>query len=135
MEDNRKDLLIVDTEELEDRCIVLRSRTAYVYCYPFCKEVWKTGAKIVTRSGQTVKKVQIGSSNGEEVIVGILGGQELKWDAAGRYKSPYIDDENDLMIYERYFYKDWKSHIKLSHADWELRFGRPHPTVKIPTDD
>lgn len=135
MNELNDDKWIVDPSEYEDMCECVKSRTAYIYTYPFIKDVWKSGAKIMTRSGQTVKKVHMGSSNGEEVIVGILDGQELKWDAGGRFESPYKDSPLDLRISERYFYKDWKSHIKLSHADWELRFGRPHPTVKIPTDD
>ena len=133
--DEYKSLWIVDPSEYEDLCVCVKSKTAYIYAYPFVKDVWKSGAKVITRSGKTVKKVCIGSSNGEDVIVGILDGQELKWDAAGRFKGPYIEDENDLMICERYWYKDWRNYIKLSNADWELRFGRPHPTVKLPENN
>jgi hypothetical protein len=135
MEDNRKDMLIADTDELEDRCIAVKSKTAYIFCYPICPEVLKAGCKVITREGRVVKKVAHGNSCGVNVYVGILDGQEMRWDEAGRFIGPYEDSPNDLYVSERYWYKDWRNYIKLSNADWELRFGRPHPTVKIPTDD
>lgn len=123
---------IVDLDELEPLCICLRTKTCYSYFYPFQKEVWKRNAKIVTRDGRVVKKVRMGYSNGTEVIVGILDGEELKWDEAGRFNGPYVDDVKDLYIQEKFFYKDWKNNIHLSNAEWEMRFGRQHPYVKKP---
>lgn len=135
MEDNRKDMLIADTDELEDRCIAVKSKTAYIYCYPICPEVLKAGCKVITRSGRVVKKVAHGNSCGVNVYVGILDGQEMRWDEAGRFIGPYEDSPNDLYVPNRYWYKDWRNYIKLSNAEWELRFGRPHPTVKLPENN
>ena len=135
MEDNRKDMLIADTDELEDRCIAVKSKTAYIFCYPICPEVLKAGCKVITRDGRVVKKVAHGNSCGVNVYVGILDGQEMRWDEAGRFIGPYEDSPNDLYVSERYWYKDWRNNIKLSNAEWELRFGRPHPTVKLPENN
>lgn len=120
--------------DLEMLCIAQKSRTAVIYLYPFVKEVWKHGAKVVTRDGRTVKRVQCGSQGGNDVVVGILDGEELRWDGAGRFKSPYENDPRDLFITERYFRRDWKSWIKLSNAEWAIKFGRPHPYAKLKTE-
>ena len=130
MENQSKINWIVEPDE--SQCVAMRSRTAIIFCYPFNKEVWKTGPKILTRDGRVVKKVRMGGSNGVEVVVGILDGEELRWDSAGRFEGPYKDSPLDLMISERYFYSDWKDHIKMSNAEWAVTFGRPHPNVKIP---
>jgi hypothetical protein len=135
MEDNRKDLLIADTDELEDRCIAVKSKTSYIYCYPICPEVLKAGCKVITRDGRVVKKVAYGNSCGVNVYVGILDGQEMRWDEAGRFVGPYEDSPNDLYVAHRYWFKDWRNHIKLSHAEWNLRFETKHPTVKLPENN
>lgn len=124
--------LIVDLDSLEPLCIAMRSRTAIIFCYPICKEVLKTGCKVLSRDGRVVKKVRTGTSAGQDVYVGILDGEELKWDSAGRYAGPYKDTPNDLFVPERYFYQDWKTNIGMSNSEWAVKFGRPHPTVAIP---
>lgn len=121
----------IDLDELESKCIAMRSRTSIIYCYPFQHIAVKLGAKIVTRDGRTVKKVRVGTSNGVQAVVGIIDGEELKWDAAGRFNGPYIDDEKDLYVPERYFFKDCKSTIKMSNAEWYSTHDRRHPKVKI----
>ena len=128
--EQRKNNWIVEPDE--SQCIAMRSHTAIIFCYPFNKEVAKLGPKITTRDGRVVKKVRMGASAGVDVIVGILDGEELKWDAAGRFAGPYEDHPNDLYISERYFMSDWKEHIKMSSAEWAVTYGRPHPGVKIP---
>lgn len=132
MTEKQEDIWIVDPSQFEDKCVCIRSKTAYVYMYPFCAEVAKTGAKTVTRTGRTVKNVQVNGKGANAVVTGELDGERLTWDAAGRYKGPYVDDDRDLYHYERYFYKDWKTHFGMSNAEFAVRYGRPHPTVKIP---
>lgn len=122
----------VDLEELEPYCECMKSRTAYIYTYPFVEQVAKNGAKIMTRDGRVVKKVRMGSANGDYAVVGVLDGEELKWDVAGRFSGPYMDSPLDLRISERYFFKDWKSTMKMSNAEWYATHDRRHPTVKIP---
>lgn len=121
---------IVNPDEYEDKCIAIRSKTAYIFCYPIVPEVLATGCKVMTRTGQTVKKVQ----QVQDGYVGILDGEELHWDRAGRYSGPYKDDQRDLFISERFFRKDWQANIKMSNAEYVVRFGRLHPTVKIPRE-
>lgn len=120
--------MIVDTEPLEEVCIVIRTRTAYCYAYPFNQTVWESGAKVVTRDGRTVKKVRVEG----EGIHGLLDGEEREWDNAGRSEGPYRDTPEDLYILERYFYKDWPQDLRMSNAEWTLRYGRRHPFAKIP---
>lgn len=132
---NEKNDYIVPIDDYEDQCECIRVHTAYVYTYPFVAEVAKTGAKIVTRDGRVVKKIRMGGINGVDVVVGILDGEELRWDAGGRFEGPYKKSQNDLRIFERYFYKNWKEFMNMSYAEWTIRFGRPHPTVKIPNKD
>ena len=126
--ENNSDIWIVNPDEYEDSCIVIRSKTAYVYCYPINKEVLASGAKVVTRDGKTVKRVQLDSTG----YTGILDGEEVMWDSAGRYIGPYKDSPNDLYICERYFRKDWQEHIQMGNAEWAFRYGRLHPGVKMP---
>ena len=127
--------LLVNLDELEPFCVAMRSRTSIIYLYPFQKVVWKNGAKIITRDGRVVKKLRMGGSGGVDVIVGILDGEELRWDAAGRFYGPYKDSPLDLMFPERYAYRNWKEHIGMSNAEWAVNFGRPHPGVKMPKRD
>lgn len=122
----------IDLDALESKCIAMRSRSAIIYCYPFNDIAVKIGAKILTRDGRVVKKVRTGTSNGVQVVVGILDGEELKWDAAGRFNGPYIDDVKDLFVPERYFFKDWKSTMKMSYSEWYATHERRHPYVNIP---
>ena len=132
MTEKQEDIWIVDPSQFEDQCECIRSRTAYIYTYPFVVEVWKTGAKVITRTGRTVKNVQVNGKGANAIITGELDGERLTWDAAGRYEGPYKDSPLDMRICERYFYKDWKTHFGMSNAEWAVRYGRPHPTVKIP---
>lgn len=130
-----KEQWIVDPSQYEDQCECVRAHTAYVYTYPFNAAVAKTGAKVITREGKVVKKIRMGGVDGIDVVVGIVDGKELKWDAAGHFEGPYKESPYDLRIYERYFYKNWKEDIGMSHAEWTIRYGRPHPGVKMPKRD
>lgn len=132
MTENKDDIWIVDPSEYESQCECIRSKTAYIYTYPFVAEVAKTGAKVITRTGRTVKNIRINGKGANAVITGELDGEKLVWDAAGRHDGPYKDSPLDLRISERYFYKDWKTHFGMSNAEFAVRYGRPHPTVKIP---
>jgi hypothetical protein len=123
---------LIDIDEYEDKCICMRSKTAYVYLYPFVPEAYQVGMKVMTRDGRLVKKVRVGGEGPKAIVVGILDGEELRWDAAGRFEGPYKNSPNDLFIQERYLQKDWRLHMSMSNAEWAIRFGIPHPTVKIP---
>lgn len=123
---------LIDLEEYEDKCICMRSKTAYIFCYPFMPDVWQSGMKVLTRDGRVVKKVRVGGEAGRQTVIGILDGEELRWDAAGRFEGPYKDSPNDLFLQDRYLMKDWRQNMAMSNAEWALRFGRPHPKVKIP---
>lgn len=124
-EDN--DIWIFDPSQLEDKCVVVRSKTAYIYCYPVVPEVLVTGAKVITRTGKTVKKVQ----RLQDGYEGFVDGEECHWDLAGRFSGPYKNDPLDIFIPERFFRKDWQAHIKMGNAEWTLKFGRTHPTKKM----
>ena len=126
------DNMIVDLDALEPCCIAQHSRTAIIYLYPYMWEVVRLGAKVLTRDGRLVKRVHPAKHDGQDVVVGILEGKSLVWDHAGRFNGPYADHPNDLYVPERYFFKDFKSHMKMSYAEWTAKFGRPHPTVKLP---
>lgn len=125
----------IDLEPYEDQIIAQRSRTAIIFLYPFIKEAYKYGMRVQTRDGRVVKKVRVGGANGVDVVVGILDGEELRWDAAGRFLGPYQDDDRDLYIPERYMYKDWRENIGLSNSEWAMTFGKRHPGVKMPKRD
>lgn len=119
-------------EPNEDECIAIRVRSCIVYMYPFNSEVAQHNPKVVCRDGRVVKRVQIAEKNGVEVVTGLIDEQRLFWDINGRFVDAEHDSENDLYIFERYFHRDWKSHIKMSNGDWALKYQRPHPTVAVP---
>lgn len=123
---------LIDLDEYEDKCICMRSKTAYIYLYPFVPEVYEVGMKVMTRDGRLVKKVRVGGSGPKTVVVGILDGEELRWDAAGRFEGPYKNSPNDLFLHEKYYLKNWRQLMGMSNAEFAVRYGRPHPSVKIP---
>lgn len=122
----------INLEPFEDKVIARFGRNSVMYLYPFIIDAYRSGMRVQTRDGRVVKKIQIGGSNGSEVIVGMLDGIEERWDAAGRYIGPYNDDPKDLYIHERYMYTDWRQNMSMSNAEWAVRFGKPHPKVKLP---
>lgn len=124
---NDDDIWIVNPDKYEDRCIAVRSKTAYIYCYPLNYDILATGAKVITRDGRTVKKVVLEPSG----YTGLLEGKEEHWDIAGRYIDAYRDSPNDLYIPERFFRKDWQTTIRMSNAEYAIRYGRRHPKAKI----
>ena len=113
----------------ESKCIALRVRSTIVFAYPWCEEVGKHNPKVVTRTGEIVKHVQPAMKDGEKILTGELDGQRLSWDIDGRFEG---DESKDLFVYERYWDKSWKSRIKMSHGEWEIKYGKRHPDVKIP---
>lgn len=123
---------LADMDKIEPHCIAMRIRSTIIFAYPFTKEVAETGAKIVTRDGRTVKNVKPFKQGDANLVIGELDGERITWDENGRYSMDGSDSDNDLYIFERYFMKDWKSHIKMSHGEFALRFQRPHPAVEIP---
>lgn len=126
------DRLIADPYEREDQCVALRSRTCFMFCYPIHPDVLKAGGKVLTRDGRVVKKVNYGTSEGAAAYIGLLDDQWLTWDGAGRAEGPYKDSPLDLFVPERYWYRDWRKHISMSYAEWELKFGRRHPNCELP---
>ena len=122
----------VNLDEYEDRCICMRSKTAYIYLYPLQTDSYEAGMKVMTRDGRVVKNVRVGGIRGQKVVIGVLDGKELRWDSAGRFESPYRDSPNDLYVPERFFRKGWRQDMAMSNAEWTVRYGRPHPRVKIP---
>lgn len=122
----------IDLGPYEGRVIAMRSRTAIVYLYPFVLEAFRYGMKVMTRDGRVVKGVRVGGAGDDGVVVGVLDGEELRWGGDGRFAGPYIDDDRDIFIPERYMYTDWKDHIKMSNAEWSATFGKPHRGVSVP---
>ena len=118
-------------DELEDRCIALRVHSTIIYCYPFVEEVAKHGAKIMTACGKVVKHVQPATQDDKRVIVGELDGERLVWDINGNFMGEDEDGSMRLCIPQRYFDKQWKSRIKESNSEWELKYGTKHNTVKV----
>ena len=135
---NEKIEYFVNLDELEDKVIAMRVHSAIIYCYPFMEEVAKHGAKILTASGKVVKHVQPATRGcddvfpKERIIVGELDGERLVWDTEGNLLGEDKDGSMRLVIPQRYFDKQWKSKIKLSNGEWEIKYGTTHPTVKIP---
>lgn len=123
-----KDIWIKNPEEYEDKCIAIRSKTIYIFCYPIVSEVLGKDCKVVCRDGRTVKKVK----QTYDGYSGIVDGVEYHWDTAGRYVNPYIDSPLDLFVPERYFRKKRREEVMMSNTEYTIRYGRPHPTVKIP---
>ena len=123
---------IVDTTELEPLCIAMRKKSTIIFLYPYQDAVAKTGAKVVTRDGRVVRKVRKSLNGGKVIITGLLDGEFLTWDSAGRFIGPYEDSEKDLYIPERFFVKGWKNEITLSNSDWALKYDIKHPDVKVP---
>lgn len=121
-----QDVWIVNPDMYEEQCECIRAHTAYVYTYPFVREVWQTGCKVVDRRGRTIRKIQ----EVHDGFVGILDGEEMHWDVAGRYVGPYTDSPNDMRIPERFFRKNWQIDMQMSNAEWTMRYGRQHPYVK-----
>lgn len=113
----------------ESKCIALRVRSTIVFAYPWCEEVGKHNPKVVTRTGELVKHVQPAMKDGEKILTGELDGQRLTWGIDGRFEG---DGSKDLFVYERYWDKSWKSKITLSHGEWEIKYGKRHPDVKMP---
>lgn len=112
-------------DDLEKLCVAVRKHGNTVYMYPFDADVARTHAKVVTRDGKhTVKQLMINTE--DDCITGLIDGNMMKWDIAGRYRSPYVNSPWDLFIPERYFDPDWKSKIKMSNADWQEAYGREH---------
>lgn len=127
---------IVNLDELEDRCIALRVHSTIIYCYPFVEEVAKHGAKIMTASGKVVKHVQPATHGSEDTlkirfIIGEFDGERLAWDVKGNFMGEDKDGSMRLVIPQRYFDKQWKSKIKISNGEWEIKYGTKHPTVKV----
>lgn len=123
-----KSLYTVDPTLYEDFCIAIPNRSAYLFCYPYVREVWITGAKVVTRSGRTARSI---TEEAGGRLLGYVDGVQHEWDLAGRAVSPYKDSPLDLYIPEKYFRKDWPDLIKMSNADYQLKYGIEHPKAKI----
>lgn len=132
MQESNRDKWLKDLDAVEGKCICMRTKTAYSYFYPFDPDVFETGMKVCTRDGRLVKNVRVGGKGSKAVVVGMLDGSERRWDAAGKAVNAYTDSPDDLFIQERYLYSDWRVNIGMSNAEWAVRYGRPHPTVKIP---
>lgn len=123
----------VDLEPYEGLVVAARARGTVVYLYPFVPEAFRCGMRVLTRDGRVVKRVRVGGSGPHAVVVGILDGEELRWDRAGRFSGPYRDDPRDLFVPERYMYTDWKETISMSNGEWAARFGKAHPGAR-PSD-
>lgn len=132
IQESNRDKWLKDLDAVEGKCICMRTKTAYSYFYPFDPDVFETGMKVCTRDGRLVKNVRVGGNGPKAVVAGMLDGSERRWDAAGRAVNAYTDSPDDLFIQERYLYRDWRVNIGMSNAEWAVRYGRPHPTVKIP---
>lgn len=111
---------------MEDLCIAIKVKKNIIYAYPFDYDVAATGAKVITRKGKTVHGIQKVEKDGDSFITGIFNDTRLKWDIAGRFRSPYANDYRDLYIHERYFDPDWKSKMKMTNTEWQKQFGRKH---------
>ena len=123
---------IVDLDKMEDQCVAIRIHSCIVYCYPICEKVLEYHPKVLTRSGKVVKKVQMAvRESGEKVITGLLDDERLVWDEKGRYNGEGDNDIN-LVVPERYWDSQWRSKIKLSNAQWCLKYQKHHKGVKIP---
>lgn len=122
---------IVNLDELEDRCIALRVHSTIIYCYPFVEEVAKRGAKILTASGKVVKHVQPATQDEKRVIVGELDDERLMWDINGNFMGEDQNGSMRLCIPQRYFDRHWKTRIKESNSEWELKYGTRHHDVKV----
>lgn len=128
---------ISDLDEMEDKCIAIKIHSCLIFCYPICEKVLEYHPKVLTRSGKVVKKVQMAMRGSddlaekEKVFTGLLDDERLVWDENGRYNG---EDNNDLnlVVPERYWDKDWRSKIKLSNAQWCLKYQKPHKGVKLP---
>lgn len=124
--------------EIEDwrerQCIAIRKSHTILYLYPFDMEVAENGARVMTRDGRTVRKVRVSYDEKRDchVVTGILNDAVVTWDKAGRYRSPYLNHDNDLYIAERYFDPDWEDKIHLSHRKWNELYQRHHPYCKAP---
>lgn len=117
----------------EQNCVAMWVRKTVVYFYPPLPEVVQTGCKVVTRSGETVKHCRCLLDDRNNVYyTGVVNGDELKWDLAGRFVNPYTDSPFDLFVAERYFDPQWKQKIKLSNAEWASQYQKKHPSVKVP---
>ena len=116
----------------ESKCIALRVRSTIVFYYPICEEIIKQKPKVVTRTGELVKHVEIALKDGVKIIVGELNEEKLTWDINGRFIDEYEDSDKDLYVAERYWDKHWRDKIKLSNGEFAVRYQRPHPDVEIP---
>lgn len=116
----------------ESKCIALRVHSVVLYCYPWREAVGKHNPKVITRTGRVVKHVQPATRDGVRILTGELDGERLTWDINGRFVDDKTDHENDLYISHRYWDKMWQNRIKMSNADWCLKFETDHPSVSVP---
>lgn len=121
-------MAVID-EALERLCIAVRRNGTVLYLYPVDMELVRQGAQVLTRSGVTVRRLHL---RDDGRIGGVLGAEELTWDAAGRFIGPYLDHDNDLYISERYFDPRWKYKRRMSNAEWSAAYGREHPFCAPP---
>ena len=121
-----------DMDALEPYCMAMRVRSTIIYCYPPTEKVLEQKPKVVLSDGRVVKHVQLAIRDGERVIVGELDEERLVWDLRGKLIGDEYNDDMQLLVPERYFMRDWRSHIKMSNGEFAIRYQRPHPHVEIP---
>lgn len=122
-------------EPNEDECIAIRVKSTILYAYPINLKLLEVHPKVVTKTGELVKRVEIAIKDGVKVLIGELNEERLVWDIDGHFIQDGVENsEKNLYVFERYWDTQWRNRIKLSNGEWCIRYQRPHPNVQIPEE-